>query len=169
QTRLRTGEQRRVFRMIPGLENAEFLRTGSIHRNTYLNFPARLTFYGAPHARPDVIVAGQLTGAEGYVATAASGMLEGVKMHRLRLTCEPGVAPHATRLGGRCHYRRTAWPGASQPMIANFGLLAPLDQNVRDRKRRRELLAEHDEQEMREWMAAHGIERVAAGTASVTG
>ena len=158
QTRLRTGEQRRVFRMIPGLENAEFLRTGSIHRNTYLNFPARLTFYGAPHARPDVIVAGQLTGVEGYVESAASGILAGVNMDRL-----------LRGLGGLFHYLRTASPGAFQPMNSNFGLLAPLEQNVRDRKRRRELLAERDEQEMREWMAAHGIERVAPGTASVTG
>ncbi|MGH7507378.1 MAG: methylenetetrahydrofolate--tRNA-(uracil(54)-C(5))-methyltransferase (FADH(2)-oxidizing) TrmFO, partial [Longimicrobiales bacterium] len=65
QTRLRTGEQRRVFRTIPGLERAEFLRTGSIHRNTYLNFPARLTAYGAPAVRPDLIFGGQLTGVEG--------------------------------------------------------------------------------------------------------
>ena len=70
QTRLRTGEQRRVFKMIPGLENAEFLRMGSIHRNTYLNFPQRLTYYGAPHARNDIIFAGQLTGVEGYTESA---------------------------------------------------------------------------------------------------
>jgi methylenetetrahydrofolate--tRNA-(uracil-5-)-methyltransferase len=169
QTRLRTGEQRRVFRMIPGLENAEFLRTGSIHRNTYLNFPARLTFYGAPHARPDVIVAGQLTGVEGYVESAASGILAGVNMDRLLRGLDPVVPPPTTMLGGLFHYLRTASPGAFQPMNSNFGLLAPLEQNVRDRKRRRELLAERDEQEMREWMAAHGIERVAPGTASVTG
>lgn len=169
QTRLRTGEQRRVFRMIPGLENAEFLRTGSIHRNTYLNFPARLTFYGAPHARPDVIVAGQLTGVEGYVESAASGILAGVNMDRLLRGLDPVVPPPTTMLGGLLHYLRTASPGAFQPMNSNFGLLAPLEQNVRDRKRRRELLAERDEQEMREWMAAHGIERVAPGTASVTG
>lgn len=169
QTRLRTGEQRRVFRMIPGLENAEFLRTGSIHRNTYLNFPAQLTFYGAPHARPDVIVAGQLTGVEGYVESAASGILAGVNMDRLLRGLDPVVPPPTTMLGGLFHYLRTASPGAFQPMNSNFGLLAPLEQNVRDRKRRRELLAERDEQEMREWMAAHGIERVAPGTASVTG
>ena len=155
--------------MIPGLENAEFLRTGSIHRNTYLNFPARLTFYGAPHARPDVIVAGQLTGVEGYVESAASGILAGVNMDRLLRGLDPVVPPPTTMLGGLLHYLRTASPGAFQPMNSNFGLLAPLEQNVRDRKRRRELLAERDEQEMREWMAAHGIERVAPGTASVTG
>jgi methylenetetrahydrofolate--tRNA-(uracil-5-)-methyltransferase len=75
QTRLRTGEQRRIFRMVPGLENAELLRTGSIHRNTYLNFPARLNAYGAPPARADIIFAGQLTGVEGYTESAASGIL----------------------------------------------------------------------------------------------
>jgi methylenetetrahydrofolate--tRNA-(uracil-5-)-methyltransferase len=78
QTRLRTGEQRRVLRMIPGLQQAEFLRYGSIHRNTYLNFPARLLPYGAPEARPDVIVAGQLTGVEGYTESTATGILAAV-------------------------------------------------------------------------------------------
>ncbi|NLG62952.1 MAG: hypothetical protein GX539_11985 [Candidatus Cloacimonetes bacterium] len=90
-------------------------------------------------------------------------------MDRLLRGLDPVVPPPTTMLGGLFHYLRTASPGAFQPMNSNFALLAPLEQNVRDRKRRRELLAERDEQEMREWMAAHGIERVAAGTASVTG
>lgn len=160
QTRLRTGEQRRVFRMIPGLENADFLRTGSIHRNTYLNFPARLTFYGAPHARPQVIVAGQLTGVEGYVESAASGILAGVNLDRLLRGLEPTVPPPATMLGGLFHYLRTASPGEFQPMNSNFGLLAPLQEHVRDKKRRRELLVERDKRALREWMDAHEIEPV---------
>src|SRR5690606_36702893 len=118
------------FRMIPGLENAEFLRTGSIHRNTYLNFPARLTAYGAPHARPDVIIAGQLTGVEGYVESAASGILAGLNMDRMLRGLEPVVPPPTTMLGALFHYMRTAAPDAFQPMNSNFGLLAPLDAHV---------------------------------------
>ncbi len=169
QTRLRTGEQRRVFRMIPGLENAEVLRTGSIHRNTYLNFPARLTAYGAPHARPDVIIAGQLTGVEGYVESAASGILAGVNLDRILRGLEPVVPPPTTMLGALFYYLRTAEPDAFQPMNSNFGLLAPLDAHVRDKKRRREVLAERDERAMREWMETCGIEPVAVAAAAPAG
>src|SRR5262245_29121787 len=91
QTRLRTGEQRKVFRMIPGLEQAEFLRFGSIHRNTYLNFPALLTAYGAPKQQPDVIFAGQLTGVEGYTESAASGILAGANLDRIVRGLEPVI------------------------------------------------------------------------------
>lgn len=163
QTRLRTGEQRRVFRMIPGLENAEFLRTGSIHRNTYLNFPARLTFYGAPIARPEVIVAGQLTGVEGYVESAASGILAGVNMDRMLRGQEPVVPPPTTMLGALFHYLRTAAPGEFQPMNSNFGLLAVLEEYVRDKKRRREMLVARDERALQEWMESNAVEPVAVG------
>lgn len=163
QTRLRTGEQRRVFRMIPGLENAEFLRTGSIHRNTYLNFPARLTFYGAPIARPEVIVAGQLTGVEGYVESAASGILAGVNMDRMLRGQEPVVPPPTTMLGALFHYLRTAAPGEFQPMNSNFGLLAVLEEPVRDKKRRREMLVARDERALPEWMESNAVEPVAVG------
>ena len=78
QTRLRIGEQRRVFSMIPGLADAEFLRWGSIHRNSYLNFPERLTPWGGLSERPEILFAGQLTGVEGYTESAASGILAGV-------------------------------------------------------------------------------------------
>jgi len=166
QTRLRTGEQRRVFRMIPGLENAEFLRTGSIHRNTYLNFPARLSFHGAPVARPDVIVAGQLTGVEGYVESAASGILAGINMDRILRGSAPVVPPPTTMLGALFHYLHTAAPSEFQPMNSNFGLLAPLAEHVRDKKRRREMLAERDERALHEWMEVHGVEPVATGVAA---
>jgi methylenetetrahydrofolate--tRNA-(uracil-5-)-methyltransferase len=101
QTRLRTGEQRRVFRMIPGLGDAEFLRTGSIHRNTYLNFPARLTPHGSVPGRSDLIFAGQLTGVEGYTESAASGILAGLNLHRVL----SGEAP-------TCRRRRPCWAGS---------------------------------------------------------
>ena len=90
------GEQKRIFQMIPGLEQAEFLRTGSIHRNTYLNFPARMNAYGAAPARPDLIFAGQLTGVEGYMESAASGILAGINMDRILTSQEPVLPPSTT-------------------------------------------------------------------------
>ncbi|HUP89451.1 MAG TPA: methylenetetrahydrofolate--tRNA-(uracil(54)-C(5))-methyltransferase (FADH(2)-oxidizing) TrmFO [Longimicrobiales bacterium] len=155
QTRLRTGEQRRVFRMIPGLANAEFLRTGSIHRNTYLNFPQRLNNYGAPHARPDVIFAGQLTGVEGYTESSASGILSGINMARLLEGKEPVVPPPATMLGGLFRYLREAPPAQFQPMNSNFGLLDPLREHVRDKGLRREKVIARAREEMQSWIRDH--------------
>jgi methylenetetrahydrofolate--tRNA-(uracil-5-)-methyltransferase len=157
QTRLRTGEQRRVFRMIPGLENAEFLRTGSIHRNTYLNFPQRLTHYGAPHARPDIIFAGQLTGVEGYTESAASGILAGINMSRLLSNAEPVVPPPSTMLGGLYNYLRNAPPSAFQPMNSNFGLLEPLKEYVRDKSLRREKTIARARHDFENWMSEHEL------------
>jgi methylenetetrahydrofolate--tRNA-(uracil-5-)-methyltransferase len=157
QTRLRTGEQRRVFRMIPGLENAEFLRMGSIHRNTYLNFPARLLPHGAPHARPDLIVAGQLTGVEGYMESAASGMLAGINMSRILSGREPAVPPPTTMLGALYRYLRDARPDSFQPMNSNFGLLEPLSDAPRDKSLRRQKLVELAEREFDSWLATIGM------------
>ena len=157
QTRLRTGEQRRVFRMIPGLENAEFLRMGSIHRNTYLNFPQRLSYYGAPHARKDIIFAGQLTGVEGYTESAASGILAGINMDRLLRAEEPVVPPSSTMLGGLFRYLREAPPGQFQPMNSNFGLLDPLDEYVRDKGLRREKTIARARADFENWMSEHDI------------
>ena len=157
QTRLRTGEQRRVFRMIPGLENAEFLRTGSIHRNTYLNFPQRLNYYGAPHARPDIIFAGQLTGVEGYTESSASGILAGINMDRRIRGLEPIVPPATTMIGGLFKYLREAPPNAFQPMNSNFGLLDPLKEHVRDKGLRREKTIARARADFENWMSEHDI------------
>ena len=157
QTRLRTGEQRRVFRMIPGLENAEFLRMGSIHRNTYLNFPQRLSYYGAPPTRPDIIFAGQLTGVEGYTESAASGILAGINMDRL-LRGEPAVVPPATTmLGGLFRYLRESPPAQFQPMNSNFGLLDPLAEYVRDKGLRREKTIARARADFENWMREHDV------------
>ena len=168
QTRLRTGEQRRVFRMIPGLENAEFLRYGSIHRNTYLNFPARLNEYGAPEARPDLIFAGQLTGVEGYTESAASGILAGVNLDRLVRGKAPVVPPSTTMLGGLYRYLREGNPKDFAPMNSNFGLLDSLNERIRDKRRKRERLAERAQEAFAAWMREHGIEpvEVEAGVAA---
>jgi methylenetetrahydrofolate--tRNA-(uracil-5-)-methyltransferase len=162
QTRLRTGEQRRVFRMIPGLQHAEFLRTGSIHRNTYLNFPARLNAYGATNARPDLIFAGQLTGVEGYTESAASGILAGINLHRLLTGAEPVVPPPTTMLGALGRYLREAEPTKFQPMNSNFGLLPPLDQHVRDKTERRSRLVERALADFEAWLDDEAVVAVSA-------
>ena len=126
QTRLRIPEQQRVFRLIPGFEQAEFLRYGSIHRNSYLNTPAALT--PALTARDDerLFFAGQLTGVEGYTESIATGLLAGINLAR-RLAGQPvTLPPPTTMLGALYRYLREADPRHFQPMNANFGLLEPL-------------------------------------------
>jgi methylenetetrahydrofolate--tRNA-(uracil-5-)-methyltransferase len=158
QTRLRTGEQKRVFRMIPGLENAEFLRTGSIHRNTYLNFPARLNEYGAHPSRPDIIFAGQLTGVEGYMESSASGILAGINLDRIVRGFPAIVPPPTTMLGALYRYLREAEPGSFQPMNSNFGLLQPLDEYVRDKGARREKTVQRALANFSSWMVDNQID-----------
>ena len=158
QTRLRTGEQRRIFRLIPGLENAEFLRTGSIHRNTYLNFPQRLTHYGSARTRPDVIFAGQLTGVEGYTESSACGILAGINMSRVVNGEEPIVPPSTTMLGALFRYLREAEPNRFQPMNSNFGLLEPLKEYVRDKGLRREKVIARAREDMATWLRDYELE-----------
>jgi methylenetetrahydrofolate--tRNA-(uracil-5-)-methyltransferase len=110
QTRLKIPEQRRVFRMIPGLEEAEFLRWGSIHRNTYLNFPLRLSAHGSLPDRPELIFAGQITGVEGYTESTAVGILAAVNLDRIVRGEAPVVPPPTTMLGGLMRYLRDSDP-----------------------------------------------------------
>lgn len=161
QTRMRTGEQRRVLRMIPGLADAEFLRYGSIHRNTYLDFPGRLAPYGAPADRPDLIFAGQLTGVEGYTESAASGILAGISLHRIVSGAQPAIPPATTMLGGLYRYLRQADAGDFQPMNSNFGLVEPLNRRVRNKREKRELLSARAAQDFLGWMEGAGITPVA--------
>lgn len=151
QTRLRIGEQKRVFRMIPGLEDAEFLRYGSIHRNSYLNFPARLAPHGGLPERPELIFAGQLTGVEGYTESTASGLLAALNLDRIIRGLEPVTPPTVTMLGGVYRYLREADPRHFQPMNANFGLVEALPNRVRGRKARREAMSRRAVDTMREW------------------
>ncbi|MBM3314233.1 methylenetetrahydrofolate--tRNA-(uracil(54)-C(5))-methyltransferase (FADH(2)-oxidizing) TrmFO [candidate division WOR-3 bacterium] len=146
QTRLRQAEQERVFRQIPGLERAEFLRFGSIHRNTYLDGPKVLEPTMRARVRPDLLVAGQLTGVEGYVESIAAGLVAGVNAARLARGLEPLAWPAETMVGSLLRYVSGAGLGHSpasrfQPMNANFGLLLPVEGRVRGRDRRR-LMAE---------------------------
>ena len=142
QTRLRTGDQQRVLRLLPGLERAELLRYGSIHRNAYVNAPAALTPYLSLRDDPQVLLAGQLTGVEGYAESAATGLLAGINLARILTGDEPVIPPPTTMLGALYRYLREANPSTFQPMNANFGLLEPLASPPRDKARRRERLAE---------------------------
>lgn len=157
QTRLRIGEQRRVFTTIPGLGDADFLRWGSIHRNSYLNFPERLSRYGAPAAHPDLLFAGQLTGVEGYTESAASGILAGINLSRLLGGEDAIIPPPTTVLGGLFQYLSEAKPGHFQPMNSNWGLVEPLQKRIKNKKERRERLGERAQEDFLAWMAAHGL------------
>ena len=158
QTRLKIGEQRRVFRMIPGLEEAEFFRFGSIHRNSYLNFPAHLTPHGSLCDRADLIFAGQLTGVEGYTESAASGILAGVNLDRILRDKEPVVPPATTMLGALYRYMRDADPAHFQPMNSNWGLVDPLEKPIRKKKEKRTVLGQRATRDFLEWMGQVGLE-----------
>ncbi|HEU4747332.1 MAG TPA: methylenetetrahydrofolate--tRNA-(uracil(54)-C(5))-methyltransferase (FADH(2)-oxidizing) TrmFO [Gemmatimonadaceae bacterium] len=157
QTRLRIPEQQRVLRMIPGLEKAEFLRYGSIHRNSYLNSPAALT----PHlsARDDstVMFAGQITGVEGYTESSATGLLAGINLSRILSGEEPVIPPPTTMLGALYRYMREADPKHFQPMNANFGLVDDLPQVIRDKKRKRAEIAVRSLADLRDWIEKYTI------------
>ena len=146
QTRLRIPEQQRVFRMIPGLEQAEYLRFGSIHRNSYLNSPASLGPALAARDDDRLFFAGQITGVEGYTESLGTGLLAGINLAR-RLEGRAAVVPlPTTMLGGLYRYLREADPKHFQPMNANFGLLEPLPGKVK-KDRKKELLAERAQAE----------------------
>ena len=142
QTRLKIPDQQRVFRMIPGLGAAEFLRFGSIHRNAYVNSPRALTAYLSAKDDPLLLFAGQLTGVEGYTESAATGILAGINLARLLVGEDPLLPPPTTMLGALYRYVHSADPEHFQPMNANFGLLEPLERPVKDKQRKKALLAE---------------------------
>ena len=137
QTNLKYGEQKRVFQLIPGLVDAEFVRYGQMHRNTFINSPGLLEPTLAVGQRPGLYFAGQIAGVEGYVGSIGSGWVAGVNAARFSRGVEPLVLPPSTMLGALCHYVSHADQNAFQPMKANFGLLPPLDPPVRYKRKRR--------------------------------
>jgi methylenetetrahydrofolate--tRNA-(uracil-5-)-methyltransferase len=151
QTRLRYPEQQRVFRLIPGLENAEFLRFGSIHRNSYINSPGALTPHLSLRDDATVLFAGQLTGVEGYTESTATGLVAAINLSRVLAGLEPVLPPATTMLGALYRYLREADPGHFQPMNANFGLVDELPRPVRDKHAKRELLAARALPDMKSW------------------
>ena len=135
QTRLKWGEQKRVFSMIPGLEHAEFLRYGVMHRNTFLHSPGFLDANYQMISRPGVYFAGQMTGVEGYVESASSGMVAGISLARQLLGLAPVDFTQLTAIGALAHHVAHA-TGDFQPMNANFGLIAPCERRIRNKQER---------------------------------
>jgi len=142
QTSLKWGEQDRVFRLIPALRNAEFVRYGVMHRNTYVNSPRLLLPTLQLKDRPEIFLAGQITGVEGYIESAAMGLLAGVNAARLLKGLKPLVLPRETAHGALTHYITEACSQNFQPMNINFGLLPPLERRVRSRRQRNLLLSQ---------------------------
>jgi methylenetetrahydrofolate--tRNA-(uracil-5-)-methyltransferase len=138
QNHLRFPEQKRVLRLIPGLEKAEFLRFGQIHRNTYINSPALLTPTLQLRSRPNVFFAGQISGVEGYVESIATGLAAGIFAADLARGESPAVFPRETALGSLCHYVSQANPKHYQPANIAFDLFPPLAAPIRDRQQRQE-------------------------------
>jgi len=147
QNHMKFGDQARVLRLIPGLERAEFLRFGQIHRNTYINAPALLTATLQLRVRPRVIFAGQISGVEGYVESIATGLMAGMHAAALAGGCEPRALPRETALGSLCHYISGADPADYQPANITFDLLPHLDEETlhklrRDKKARHALVCQ---------------------------
>lgn len=142
QTSLKWDEQRRVFRLIPGLEEAEFVRFGVMHRNTYINSPVLLNPSFQCKKRSTLFFAGQVTGVEGYVESAASGLMAGINATRLLEKKELLAFPRETAHGSLAHYITEANPAHFQPMNITFGLFQPQVEKIRDKKERYRLVAQ---------------------------
>lgn len=152
QNHLKFGEQARVLRLIPGLENARFLRYGQIHRNTYINAPALLAETLQMKAHPQVLFAGQISGVEGYVESIATGLMAGVHAAALASKVEPIAPPRATAFGSLVHYITHAGASNFQPANITFDLLPPWEMKIHDKRERHRLQCERALREFDHWM-----------------
>ncbi len=166
QTNLRWGEQTRVFRTIPGLERAEFVRMGVMHRNTFLNSPQLLQPTLQFRACPTWLAAGQLTGTEGYTAATAGGWLAGTNAARLALGREPIALPATTMSGALFQFITSASPKHFQPMPPNFGIIPPLAERIRNKRERYGAYRDRALAELHAWQACCGISVAGAAVAS---
>lgn len=157
QTNIKWPEQRRILRMIPGLEEAEFVRLGQMHRNTFINSPVLLRPTLQLKRRDDLFFAGQIIGTEGYVGSAAGGLWAGINLSRLLQDQEPLVLPRETMMGALFHYVTHAEPRTFQPMKANFGLLPPLIPPVRGKKARYQAYAKRALTTLDSFIAQHRL------------
>jgi len=162
QNHLKFGEQARVLRLIPGLENARFLRYGQIHRNTYINAPTLLLETLQMKEHPRVLFAGQICGVEGYVESIAAGLMAGIHAAALATGAAPVPPPRATAFGSLTNYITRADPRKFQPANMTFDLLPPLDRNIRDRQRRHRVQCELALAEFEDWMEKVGMARSVA-------
>lgn len=142
QTHLKWPEQRRVFGLIPGLEQAEFVRYGVMHRNTFINSPEAMEPTMECKYRPNLFFAGQMTGVEGYVESASSGLVAGLNAARLCQGLSPVVFPQETAHGALCHYITTAPAKHFQPMNVNFGIMSPVKERIRDKRLKKQRIAQ---------------------------
>jgi methylenetetrahydrofolate--tRNA-(uracil-5-)-methyltransferase len=158
QNHLKFAEQARILRLIPGLENAKFLRYGQIHRNTYINGPALLRESLQMKEHPNVLIAGQISGVEGYVESIATGLLAGMHAAALAVDAEPVPPPRATAFGALVNYICHANAKAFQPANITFDLLQPLDEEtrrrVRDKKQRHAMVCERALEQLAIWLDA---------------
>jgi methylenetetrahydrofolate--tRNA-(uracil-5-)-methyltransferase len=152
QNHLRFPEQQRVFRLIPGLENARFLRYGQIHRNTYINSPALLTETLQMKAFPRVLFAGQISGVEGYVESIAAGLMAGIHASALAHGTEPIAPPRSSAFGSLVHYLTHADARHFQPANITFDLLPPLETRIRDKKERHRIQCEQGLNDFAHWL-----------------
>lgn len=151
QTRMKWGEQERVLRLIPGLEKAEFLRLGVMHRNTYINSPRVLTDTLQFRGKPELFFAGQITGVEGYMESAATGIVSGINAARKYRGLEPVALPRETLIGALCRYISDPAHSNFQPMNANFGILPPLENPIKNKRLRNQHLGERSWQKIGEY------------------
>jgi methylenetetrahydrofolate--tRNA-(uracil-5-)-methyltransferase len=156
QTRLRRGDQVKAFRLVPGLQYAEILRYGSIHRNTFIQSPLLLADTLQFRGDTAVLFAGQLTGVEGYLESTATGLLAGINAARLIRGRPPVSPPPGTMLGALLAYITRTDPRHFQPINANFGLLPPTPRPARDRRERSHLHAERALAQFRAWQLSLG-------------
>jgi methylenetetrahydrofolate--tRNA-(uracil-5-)-methyltransferase len=151
QTQLKWGEQARVLRLIPGLERAEFVRFGMIHRNTYINAPTVLRETWQTRARSDLFFAGQISGVEGYVESAASGLIAGRNAAALARGLEPSAPPRTTAIGALGYYVSHADPRNYQPTNITFGIIEPLANAPRHKHERNLAISERALAELQAW------------------
>ena len=159
QTHLKWGEQKRVFSLIPGLENAEFVRYGVMHRNTFLNAPKVLKADFSLKLKPEIFFAGQMTGVEGYIESAASGLLAGLNAWRRLRQSTPLVFPPVTTLGGLARHLEGSPSENFQPMNINFGLLPPLTMRIRNKREKNARISERALESLSEFCAWEDLGR----------
>jgi methylenetetrahydrofolate--tRNA-(uracil-5-)-methyltransferase len=154
QTNIKWGQQEAVLRLIPGLANAEFVRMGQMHRNTFINAPSLLCPTMAFRQRDDLYFGGQITGVEGYMGNVATGLVAGVNLARHLAGVPAWTPPPTTMLGALCHYVTHAEPQHFQPMKANFGILPDLPTHIKDKRQRYGAYVERALEDMRESLSA---------------
>jgi methylenetetrahydrofolate--tRNA-(uracil-5-)-methyltransferase len=165
QTKMTYGEQRRVFALIPGLANAEFVRLGSLHRNTFINAPQHLSPTLQWRRRATLFFAGQMTGVEGYIESAATGLIAGINAANLVFDRQPVTPPLTTALGALIGYISDPERKRFQPMNVNFGLLPPLFARLRGRAKK-EMLARRALADLAAWRRESGVDALGAPNAT---